>query len=198
MGTKTFWLRHLKTWTSLNRISDNNRNDLNEKIDEFEMNSNLENSTSPIIEEIEKNDHDDDNNSNENKNGIRNNFSDNFNGSVTDVIDYIQLDELSVKSNQNNQNNRQVNDAIEKSRIEDDVIDDVMNFLMIEESQIERKYSFESAFQSVGGFSEKEKKVLSSGVLRNKEYLIEEQSAEENSILLGLIDLLFAFCFDHR
>lgn len=198
MGTKTFWLRHLKTWTSLNRISDNNRNDLNEKIDEFEMNSNLENSTSPIIEEIEKNDHDDDNNSNENKNGIRNNFSDNFNGSVTDVIDYIQLDELSVKSNQNNQNNRQVNDAIEKSRIEDDVIDDVMNFLMIEESQIERKYSFESAFESVGGFSEKEKKVLSSGVLRNKEYLIEEQSAEENSILLGLIDLLFAFCFDHR
>ena len=195
MGTKTFWLRHLKTWTSLNRISDNNRNDLNEKIDEFEMNSNLENSTSPIIEEIEKNDHDDDNNSNENKNGIRNNFSDNFNGSVTDVIDYIQLDELSVKSNQNN---RQVNDAIEKSRIEDDVIDDVMNFLMIEESQIERKYSFESAFESVGGFSEKEKKVLSSGVLRNKEYLIEEQSAEENSILLGLIDLLFAFCFDHR
>lgn len=162
------------------------------------MNSNLENSTSPIIEEIEKNDHDDDNNSNENKNGIRNNFSDNFNGSVTDVIDHIQLDELSVKSNQNNQNNRQVNDAIEKSRIEDDVIDDVMNFLMIEESQIERKYSFESAFESVGGFSEKEKKVLSSGVLRNKEYLIEEQSAEENSILLGLIDLLFAFCFDHR
>lgn len=195
MGTKTFWLRHLRKWKSLNRISDNNRNDQNEKNDEFEMNSNLENSTSPIIEEIEKNDHDDDNNSNENKNGIRNNFSDNFTGSVTDVIDQIQFDGQIVKTNQNN---RQVNDAMEKGRLDDDEIDDDINFLMIEENQIERKYSLESAFESVGGFSEKEKKILSSGVLRNKEYLIEKQSAEENSILLGLIDLLFAFCFDHR
>lgn len=54
------------------------------------------------------------------------------------------------------------------------------------------------AFESAGGFSKQEKNVLSSGALRNKEFLIESNSIEEKSLLLGLADLLFSFCFDHR
>lgn len=54
------------------------------------------------------------------------------------------------------------------------------------------------AFESAGGFSKQEKNVLSSGALKNKEFLIESNSFEENSLLLGLADLLFSFCFDHR
>ena len=56
----------------------------------------------------------------------------------------------------------------------------------------------EDAFEIIGGFSDKEKKVLSSGCLRNKEYLIQEHSADEKATFLSLADLLFSFCFDHR
>ena len=63
---------------------------------------------------------------------------------------------------------------------------------------VENNITKEEAFEVVGGFSEKEKKVLSSGCLRNKEYLIEEHSADEKATFLGLADLLFSFCFDHR
>lgn len=58
--------------------------------------------------------------------------------------------------------------------------------------------SKEDSFNITGGFSEKERTCLSSGALRNKEYLIEEGSAEERSVFLGLADILFAFCFDYR
>ena len=63
---------------------------------------------------------------------------------------------------------------------------------------VKNKITKEEAFEVVGGFSEKEKKVLSSGCLRNKEYLIEEHSADEKATFLSLADLLFSFCFDHR
>ena len=63
---------------------------------------------------------------------------------------------------------------------------------------VENDITKEEAFEVVGGFSEKEKKVLSSGCLRNKEYLIEEHSADEKATFLSLADLLFSFCFDHR
>ena len=63
---------------------------------------------------------------------------------------------------------------------------------------VEKNMTNEEAFEVVGGFSEKEKKVLSSGCLRNKEYLIEEHSADEKATFLSLADLLFSFCFDHR
>ena len=58
--------------------------------------------------------------------------------------------------------------------------------------------SREDAFDTNGGFTEKEKSVLSSGVLRNREYLIERHSSDEKAVFLGLADLLFSFCFDHR
>jgi hypothetical protein len=50
--------------------------------------------------------------------------------------------------------------------------------------------------QPIGGFTKKEKSVLSSGTLRNKEYLLDR--TDEETVLLVLTDLLFAFCFDHR
>ena len=61
-----------------------------------------------------------------------------------------------------------------------------------------KKTSIEDAFDINGGFTEKEKNVLSSGVLRNREYLIERNSQDESAVFLGLADLLFSFCFDHR
>ena len=59
------------------------------------------------------------------------------------------------------------------------------------------------AFEAVGGFSELERTVLSGGSsgaggLRNKEYLIAADSADERSLLLGLGDILFAFCHEFR
>ena len=58
--------------------------------------------------------------------------------------------------------------------------------------------SREDSFDINGGFTEKEKNVLSSGVLRNREYLIERHSPDEEAVFLGLADLLFSFCFDYR
>ena len=58
--------------------------------------------------------------------------------------------------------------------------------------------SREDAFDTNGGFTEKEKSVLSSGVLRNREYLIDRHSSDEKAVFLGLADLLFSFCFDYR
>lgn len=61
----------------------------------------------------------------------------------------------------------------------------------------------DAAFEAVGGFSDLERTVLSGGSsgaggLRNREYLIAAGSAEEHSLLLGLADVLFAFCHECR
>jgi SHQ1 protein len=61
-----------------------------------------------------------------------------------------------------------------------------------------KNLSKEDSFNISGGFSEKERTCLSSGSLRNKEYLIEEGSSEERYLFLGLADILFSFCFDYR
>ena len=71
------------------------------------------------------------------------------------------------------------------------------NFIQ-KENSIPQNLSKEDSFNITGGFSEKERTCLSSGSLRNKEYLIEEGSLEERSVLLGLADILFSFCFDYR
>ena len=71
------------------------------------------------------------------------------------------------------------------------------NFIQ-KENSIPQNLSKEDSFNITGGFSEKERTCLSSGSLRNKEYLIEEGSLEERSVLLGLADILFSFCFDFR
>jgi SHQ1 protein len=71
------------------------------------------------------------------------------------------------------------------------------NFIQ-KENSITQNLSKEDSFNITGGFSEKERTCLSSGSLRNKEYLIEEGSLEERSVLLGLADILFSFCFDYR
>jgi len=55
----------------------------------------------------------------------------------------------------------------------------------------------DEAFEAVGGFSEADREVLGSK-LPNKEYLIAPGSREQESVLLGLVDILFAFCYDHR
>jgi hypothetical protein len=62
----------------------------------------------------------------------------------------------------------------------------------------EKNLSKDDSFNVSGGFSEKERTCLSSGSLRNKEYLIKEGSSEERSLFLGLADMLFSFCFDFR
>jgi protein SHQ1 len=51
-------------------------------------------------------------------------------------------------------------------------------------------------FDNSGGFSEEEKDTMRS--LPNKEYLIAKQSVEERLLMLGLADILFAYCYDHR
>lgn len=53
------------------------------------------------------------------------------------------------------------------------------------------------AFEHVGGFTELEKETLSSKLPR-KEYLLHKQSKEQFGLLLGLADILFAQCYDHR
>ena len=53
------------------------------------------------------------------------------------------------------------------------------------------------AFDTVGGFSDAEKDTLATK-LPNKEYLIAAGSREQECALLGLVDILFAFCYDHR
>lgn len=55
----------------------------------------------------------------------------------------------------------------------------------------------DAAFDAVGGFSEAEKDTLATK-LPNKEYLITAGSREQECALLGLVDILFAFCYDHR
>jgi protein SHQ1 len=54
-----------------------------------------------------------------------------------------------------------------------------------------------TAFARVGGFTEAEQEVLTNKLPR-KEYLIDPHSNEEFALLLGLVDILFAFCYDHR
>jgi len=55
----------------------------------------------------------------------------------------------------------------------------------------------DAAFDAVGGFSKDEQEVLRTG-LRSREYLVAADSAEERSLLLGLADILFAFCHEWR
>ena len=51
-------------------------------------------------------------------------------------------------------------------------------------------------FQRSGGFSEVENDTMRT--LPNKKYLIPRQSREERLLMLGLVDILFAYCYDHR
>lgn len=51
-------------------------------------------------------------------------------------------------------------------------------------------------FARSGGFSQEERDAMSS--LPNKRYLLQAGSPEERLLLLGLADLLFAYCYDHR
>mgnify|MGYP003386600898 CR=1 FL=1 len=56
--------------------------------------------------------------------------------------------------------------------------------------------SREEVFALSGGFSEQEAACMRG--LPNKQYLIARQSTEERLLLLGLADILFAYCYDHR
>jgi len=51
--------------------------------------------------------------------------------------------------------------------------------------------------QGAGGFSDEEREVLSRS-LPHKEYLVTAGSRDEKNLLLGLADILFAFCFTYR
>ena len=56
--------------------------------------------------------------------------------------------------------------------------------------------SFDHA-DGAGGFSAEEKKTMTSTLL-HREYLLEPGSAAFRSVLLCLVDILFAACFDYR
>lgn len=53
------------------------------------------------------------------------------------------------------------------------------------------------AFELAGGFTEHENEILSSKLPR-KEYLFTRSDNEQFGLLLGLADILFAHCYDHR
>jgi protein SHQ1 len=55
----------------------------------------------------------------------------------------------------------------------------------------------EESFEEIGGLSEKEQDLLLNSIKR-KEYLIKSGSQKEFNLLLGLADILFAFCYDLR
>jgi protein SHQ1 len=54
-----------------------------------------------------------------------------------------------------------------------------------------------AAFDAMGGFSESEAKIMSHSLPRRL-YLIAPGSREEKAVLLGLADILFAFCYEYR
>lgn len=54
----------------------------------------------------------------------------------------------------------------------------------------------EEVFRRSGGFSQEETDTMRG--LPNKQYLIAKGSSEERLLLLGLADILFAYCYDHR
>lgn len=55
----------------------------------------------------------------------------------------------------------------------------------------------EESFSIIGGFSLEETEILAQK-LKNRQYAVTTGSKEEQSLLLGLVDLLFAFCYDCR
>lgn len=55
----------------------------------------------------------------------------------------------------------------------------------------------DDAFDQMGGFNDAECDVMQNKLPR-RTYLIHANSKEERRILLGLLDILFAYCYDHR
>jgi protein SHQ1 len=64
----------------------------------------------------------------------------------------------------------------------------------VEPTQSDRK---NNAFNMIGGFSDIESEIMSHSLPR-KQYIIATGSREERSLLLGLADVLFAFCYEYR
>ena len=55
----------------------------------------------------------------------------------------------------------------------------------------------DSVFDELGGFNEMERNVMQNKLPR-RGYVIGKNSKEEKSVILGLVDILYAYCYDHR
>jgi protein SHQ1 len=65
-----------------------------------------------------------------------------------------------------------------------------------EEEQHQDAVMREEVFGRSGGFSQEERDTMIA--LPRRQYLVARQSPEERVLLLGLADILFAYCYDHR
>ena len=77
---------------------------------------------------------------------------------------------------------------------------EAMNFIPHWEMQFEKwtvENTAEEAFDLTGGFDDTEYDAMQNKLPR-REYLINDHSKEQRRVLLGLLDILFSYCYDHR